>query len=117
MHSPFTQMASALKRHAPEPRRAGADPTSKAGRLRQSLRVDGPACGRELAERCEVPSNVVQPLLKSDMACGRVLKIDGIYSMNPRFDDDLADQLHRAAGLLRRNGYSVKPPKEPPQHG
>lgn len=104
--SPFTHMASVLEQRAPELLVQESD--SKAGRIRAALRVHGSANSADLAQRARVPASMIQPIIKHDLALGRVLKVGAIYSWNHDYQDAVA----RAVSQLRHLGYTVTPPEQ-----
>ncbi len=114
--SPFAYMASTLANQAvlqlaqAQQRPAGL---SRTDAMRELLR-QGPQRADALGRAGGVASVLVMPLLKNDLASGRVrrTKVDGrnVYELAADFDPDLQHRLREAERLLRRHGYDVTAP-------
>ena len=99
----FAQLVRRNPRYSPAP--AG----TRVARLRDAL-ADGPMTPVEMAELIGRGRDVIHGLMKHDRVKGRVLWDGARYSLNPDYDDALADQIKRAAALLMRHGYTVAKP-------
>lgn len=114
--NPFAYMAQTLAPPA-QPETPAQDlaqeATGKADAMRQAMR-QGPKYAAQLAAAAGVQSAMVMPILKHDLATGRVVRgrdREGrrIYALDPAFDGLQADGMAAAAALLRRHGYEVRP--------
>lgn len=114
--NPFSYMAQTLAAPPPPDQRAPLDvqaADSKSGAMRAAL-ATGPKYAAHLASVAGVRSAMVMPILKHDLAVGRVVRgrdREGrrTYTLNPRFDGLQAEGLAAAAALLRRHGFEVRP--------
>lgn len=119
--SPFTAMASALARPSfptlSAPKATGTPGTSRTEQIRQLLRKQGSMTAHEILMELVLPedfwgdSGLVGALLKNDIARGQVTRANGKYYWNFSYDEALQNELHQAANLLRRHGYTVEAPK------
>lgn len=119
--SPFTAMASALTRPAfptlSAPNATTTPSTSRTEQIRQLLRKQGSMTAHEILMELVLPedfwgdSGLVGALLKNDIAKGQVTRANGKYRWNFDHDEALQNELHQAANLLRRHGYTVEAPK------
>jgi hypothetical protein len=113
--NPFEQMSKALmgrkleqafSQRAPESR-----PPSRVGAIRELLKREAREMGAaEIAFDVDLPSfnqNLVWLLLKYDIAQGRVLLKDGMYSWNAEFESAEQAAIRAAIKLLKKNGYTV----------
>lgn len=82
--------------------------TNLVGQARELLRRQGPLSAREIADVLGVEStSKVSSWLVYDKKKGRLELRDGRYHYNPEYDDLQAEELARAAEMLRRHGYEV----------
>lgn len=79
---------------------------TRVGAMRAALRR-GPQSSRDLAAAAGVTTALVVPLLKSDLACGRVERFGRLYRLSDCWDADLQARLADAQTLLKRHGYQV----------
>jgi hypothetical protein len=88
MMSAIAEMAGLLESFKPAaPSIIAAAAKSKAGQLRAQLLQHGPLRASELAKAVELKdSGDVMALLKRDLQIGRVTKKDGLYALNPAFE-------------------------------
>lgn len=86
-------------------------PTTKAARVRELLRQNGPMSAAAICLEVEYPNTgLVSASLKHDIAIGRISCSDGLYSINPEYDAELHRRIALAKALLRRYGYTVEQP-------
>lgn len=79
--------------------------------MRHALAVRGPLRSAELKEVAGLASSgLVSSLLRHDRDIGRVTLCEGLWELDPDYDDSRAAELAQAATLLRRAGWQVKPP-------
>lgn len=82
---------------------------SKAGQVRRLLRERGPMTALEICMDVDIKSTaLVMPVLKHDLAIGRIRCAGGRYELAPEFDDQLRAEISHAVALLKRNGYDVR---------
>lgn len=88
---------------------APAPKTSLAGQTRLLLQRVGPMSAGAICMDVDIPStSLVGPVLKHDLATGRITFVNGLYSINAAYDEELHKQINQAKSLLQRNGYAVK---------
>lgn len=82
--------------------------TSKAGQVRRLLR-SGPMSAAAICMEVEIRStSLVGPVLKHDLAMGRVRFVNGLYELASDFEQELQQRIRQAKALLESNGYSVE---------
>lgn len=121
--NPFGYMASTLTNQAVLQLVATRTPAptglSRTDAMRELLR-QGRQRADALGRAGGVASALVMPLLKNDLASGRVrrTKVDGrnVYELAADFDPDLQHRLREAERLLRRHGYDVTAPGAEGEH-
>lgn len=112
--NPFDYMAKTLA-HSPTPESGEATGGStKTNRMRERL-THGRCYAREMAAAAGVGSAMVVPLLKADLASGRVRRLRDAegrqqYELDPAFNDNTAMLLRAAVALLRRHGFRCTGP-------
>ncbi|UUZ68051.1 hypothetical protein LP416_27690 [Polaromonas sp. P2-4] len=84
--------------------------TSKAGQVRALLRREGrPMTASEICMEVDITSTaLVMPVLKHDIAIGRIHLAAGLYTISSSFDEQLQADIGRAVALLKRNGYELR---------
>lgn len=116
----FAQMATALTAHTAPAWSPEALPTgdmSRTERIRRLLKAaHRPVTAAEIAWDMDehfpnFGSHLVWLLLKYDMAKGRVILRDGLYSWNHDFDTAEQVAIRQAVKLLRSHGYAVREPR------
>lgn len=89
---------------------AAAQTTSKAGQVRNLLRT-GPMSAAAICMEVDIRSaSLVGPVLKHDLAMGRVRFINGLYELASDFEQDLQQRIKEATALLVAQGYQVMKP-------
>lgn len=82
---------------------------SKAGQVRRLLRERGPMTALQICMDVDIKSTaLVMPVLKHDLAIGRIRCAGGHYELVAEFDEQLQADIGRAVALLKRNGYDVR---------
>lgn len=82
--------------------------STKASRVRELLRQNGPMSAAAICMEVEYPNTgLVSASLKYDVASGRITFFDGKYELNPAWDEDLHRRINGAKTLLKRHGFSV----------
>lgn len=91
-------------------------PDSKAGQVRRLLRERGAMTALQICQEVDIKSTaLVMPVLKHDLAIGRIRRIGGRYELVDEFDKNLRDEITRAVALLKRNDYEVRKRAPKPQ--
>jgi len=86
-------------------------PKTKVARVRELLRQNGEMSAASICMEVEYPNTGLLALsLKHDIAMGRFIFSDGLYSVNLGYDADLHLKIKRAKALLCRHGYTVVRP-------
>lgn len=112
--NPWAGLGGRAEPPPPTPRAIAQDlpeDASLAARMRHVLSVQGPMTSVALSRAVGLASaSLVGALLKHDRAIGRVSYCDGIWEIEPDYEESHAAQIAHAAAVLRRAGWTVKSP-------
>jgi hypothetical protein len=89
-------------------RRSAAPRPPRSSRI---CRKPAPASTSTLSSLIGLESKLVWGLLKAPRQRGQVRYADGMWSAINEYDDELQRELSTAAALLRRHGWTVRPPE------
>jgi hypothetical protein len=85
--------------------------STKSATLIAFLQEGGPASTSTLSSLIRLESRLVWGLLKAPRERGQVRYADGMWSATNDYDGELQRELSTAAALLRRHGWTVRPPE------
>jgi hypothetical protein len=113
--NPFVELIRLAQHRGARPRPPARLPrelaTTKVGALPGYLRAGGPASTATLCLLVDVDSRAVWGLLKAPRQRGQVRYERGMWSAVDDYDRELQLDISTAAALLRRHGWTVRPPR------
>jgi hypothetical protein len=111
--NPFDQLIRLAEGRRARPRLPApmAQRDTKAATLIGYLQEAGPASTSTLASLIGLHSRLVWGLLKAPRDRGQVQFYEGMWSFVDAFDEQQHADIGAAAALLRRHGWTVRPPE------